>query len=216
MPDDEVDGFLSPKEERERDEAEKGKACLPKFAPPQPFDGTMKEMKSFISSLILYIYGRKAEFPSNESKIMFALSYIQGGKVWYWKNEAINLIAAGQEPFKDFKDFITQLEAQFRDPSPKATAIGKLKTLRQGSSSVDKYILQFKAEASQTNLGDTVLIEYLKAGLNPMLFKSIYRLPVMPENLKEWYEWAQKLDWQYRQEQTESKLLGCYMWHGPL
>jgi len=124
-PDDEVDGFLSPKEERERDEAEKGKACLPKFAPPQSFDGTMKETKSFISSLILYIYGRKAEFPSNESKIMFALSYIQGGKAQYWKNEAINLIAAGQEPFKDFKEFITQLEAQFRDLSPKVTAIGK-------------------------------------------------------------------------------------------
>ena len=30
----------------------------------------------------------------------------------------------------------------------------------------------------------------------------------MPETLKEWYKWAQKLDWQYRQEQTESKLLG--------
>jgi len=60
---------------------------------------------------------------------MFVLSYIQGGKAQYWKNEAINLIAAGKEPFKDFKDFVTQLEAQFRDPSPKATAIGKLKTL---------------------------------------------------------------------------------------
>jgi len=31
VPDDEVDGFLSPKEEREQEEAEKGKACLPKF-----------------------------------------------------------------------------------------------------------------------------------------------------------------------------------------
>ena len=126
MPDNKVDGFLSPKEERERDEAEKGKVHLPKFAPPQPFDETMKETKSFISSLILYIYGRKAEFLSNELKIMFALSYIQGGKAQYWKNEAINLIAAGQELFKDF---ITQLEAQFGDPSPKVTAIGKLKTL---------------------------------------------------------------------------------------
>ena len=55
-PNEEVEGFLSPREERERDEAEKGKARLPKFAPPQPFDGTMKETKSFISSLILYIY----------------------------------------------------------------------------------------------------------------------------------------------------------------
>jgi len=41
----------------------------------------MKDTKSFVSSLILYIYGRKAEFPSNELKIMFVLSYIQGGKV---------------------------------------------------------------------------------------------------------------------------------------
>ena len=73
---------------------------------------------------------------------------------------------------------------------------------------MDEYILQFKAKASQTNLGNTVLIEYLKARLNPALFKSIYQLPVMPETLKEWYEWAQKLDWQYRQEQAESKLLG--------
>jgi len=88
-----------------------------------------------------------------------------------------------------------QLEAQFGDPSPKVTTIRKLKTLQQGSSSVDKYILQFKAEASQTNLGNTILVEYFKARLNPTLFKSIYQLPVMPETLKEWYEWAQKLDW---------------------
>jgi len=53
--------------------------------------------------------------------------YSGGEKCQYWKNEAINLIAARQEPFKDFKDFITQLEAQFGDLSPKATAIGKLK-----------------------------------------------------------------------------------------
>jgi len=185
MPDDKVDGFLSPREEKEWKEAKKRKMCLHKFALPQPFDGTMKDTKSFVSSLILYIYGRKAEFPSNELKIMFALSYIQGGKAQYWKNEAINLIAAGQEPFKDFKDFIVQMEAQFGDLSPKATAIRKLKTLWQGSSSVDGYILQFKAKAFQTNLGDTVLVEYLKAGLNPALFKSIYWLPVMPETLKE-------------------------------
>ena len=67
--------------------------------------------------------------PSNELKIMFVLSYIQGGKAQYWKDEAINLISARQEPFKDFEDFIAQMEAQFSDPSPKATAIRKLKTL---------------------------------------------------------------------------------------
>jgi Zinc knuckle len=29
----------------------------------------------------------------------------------------------------------------------------------------------------------------------------------MPTTLEEWYGWAFKLDWQYRQEQVESKLL---------
>jgi len=80
MPDDEVDGFLSPREEKEQEEAEKGKVHLPKFVLPQPFDGMMKDTKSFVSSLILYIYGRKAEFLSNELKIMFVLSYIQSVK----------------------------------------------------------------------------------------------------------------------------------------
>jgi len=75
---------------------------------------------------------------------------------------------------------------------------------------VDEYILQFKAEASQTDLGVTMLVEYLKAGLNPALFKSIYQLPVMPETLKEWYKWAQKLDWQYRQEADRIKIIRTF------
>ena len=72
---------------------------------------------------------------------------------------------------------------------------------------MDKFILQFKAEASQTNLGEAALIEYLKAGLHQLLFKPIYRLPVMPTTLDSWYNWAFKLDWQYCQEQAESHLL---------
>jgi len=43
---------MKPKKERPR---------LPKFALPQPFDGTMKETKSFVSSLIyIYMEGRQS------------------------------------------------------------------------------------------------------------------------------------------------------------
>jgi hypothetical protein len=76
----EVDEFLSHDEEELAGSARDGKICLPKFALPQIFDGTMKDTKSFISSIILYIKGCKPEFRTTESKIMFALSYIQGGK----------------------------------------------------------------------------------------------------------------------------------------
>ena len=47
----EVDNFLSHHKETNSD----GKVCLPKFALLQMFDGTMKDTKSFVSSIILII-----------------------------------------------------------------------------------------------------------------------------------------------------------------
>ena len=101
-----------------------GKIQLPKFTPPQAFDGTMKDTKSFVSFIILYIKGHEPKFRTTESKIMFALSYMQGGKAQFWRNEAINQIAQGHKPFTSFQDFLDKVEAQFGDPNPKATAVG--------------------------------------------------------------------------------------------
>jgi len=118
------------------------------------------------------------------------------------------LIAARQEPFKDFKDFITQLEAQFGDPSPKATAIGKLKNSTTRILFCGRVYITIQSRGFTDRLRRHRVNRIFESQIKPRAIKSIYRLPVMPENLKEWYEWAQKLDWQYRQEQTESKLLG--------
>jgi len=54
------------------------------FALPQAFDGMMKDTKSFVSFLILYLYGQKAEFPNNKSKIMFVLLYV----IRYWVKQS--------------------------------------------------------------------------------------------------------------------------------
>jgi hypothetical protein len=105
----EIGDFLSHHEEEESRHSDNGKIHLPKFAPLQTFDGTMKDTKSFISSIILYIKGREPEFRTTESKIMFALSYMQGGKAQFWRNEAINQIAMGHEPFKSFQDFLEKI-----------------------------------------------------------------------------------------------------------
>jgi hypothetical protein len=101
-----------------------------------------------------------SSYKSFSSKIMFALSYIQGGKAQFWQNEAINQIAVGHKPFWSFVEFFEKLEMQFGDPNPKVMTVGKLKMMRQGGLSVDEFILQFKAEASHTERGNAVLIEY--------------------------------------------------------
>ena len=53
----EVEEFLSHHEEEEARSPVDGKVRLPKFTLPQMFDGTMKDTKSFISSIILYTCG---------------------------------------------------------------------------------------------------------------------------------------------------------------
>jgi len=124
VPDDKVDGFLSPKEEKEWEEAKKGKACLPKFVPPQPFDGTMKDTKSFISSLILYIYGRKAEFPNNKLKIMFALSYMWGGKCSTGKMKPSILLQPGRSHSKISKTLLCRWRLSLVIWAPRQPPLG--------------------------------------------------------------------------------------------
>ena len=75
------------------------------------FDGTMKNTKSFVSSIILYNKGCEPEFHTVKFKIMFTLLCMQGGKAQSWRNEAINWIAAGKKPFKSFQDFLEKFEA---------------------------------------------------------------------------------------------------------
>ena len=56
-----VEEFLSHHEEELAGSVSDGKIRLPKFTPPQAFDGTMKDTKSFVSSIILYIKGHEPE-----------------------------------------------------------------------------------------------------------------------------------------------------------
>ena len=80
----EVDNFLSHHEEDEPIPVKDGKIHLPKSATPQTFDGTMKDTKSFVSSIVLYIRGREPKFHTTEVKIMFVLLFMQGGKAQWW------------------------------------------------------------------------------------------------------------------------------------
>jgi hypothetical protein len=127
-------------------------------------------------------------------------------KILYVYEIGCNETVTGHKPFKKFCDLLAKLEAQFGNPNPDAMAKGKLKVMHQGAKTADEYILEFKSEASCSNLGDVALIKDLKVGLNQSLLKYIYQLPHMPETLQEWYKWAMKLDRQYCQKQAESKL----------
>ena len=75
----------------------------------------------------------------------------------------------------------------------------KLSVLVQGNKTADEYSLEFQGLAYKTGYNETALIEKFEHGMNAALRQKIYSLPHMPETIQHWYDWACKLDRQWRQ-----------------
>ena len=55
-----------------------------------PFHGDRKLIKKFIQECDLYIIGNSKDFPTDESKVIFILSYMDDGEAKKWKKYYID------------------------------------------------------------------------------------------------------------------------------
>ena len=58
----------------------------PKIAAPLPFDGKRENTESFLNSCQLYISARPSEFQSEDQKMHWIMSYMQGGSARFWRD----------------------------------------------------------------------------------------------------------------------------------
>jgi len=71
----------------------------PKIANPLPFSGKRDDTESFINGCCLYMNGRKSEFPDEDAKIYWILSYMQTGSAKTWHDYVVTLMYKGQQSF---------------------------------------------------------------------------------------------------------------------
>jgi len=179
---------------------------MPKIAAPQPFSGKMKEVDAFRTACYMYMRGRADEFPDEESKIIWILSYLQGGIAQKWREVAVREIMAGAIPFENSDELMEAIVKTFGDPNEADTGVFEITTMNQGEKTADEHVQDFKIAAHSAGYSGIALIHEFKRSLNKALRERLNNLERRPTAIEDWYAQAMRLDRQWRQARTEEKI----------
>jgi len=169
----------------------------PKIAVPSEFNGDRANTETFLRQVLLYLLARPYEFADDDTRVMFAMSYMKDGTAGLWADRKVDQYQLG-EPIPSWTEFIAQVRDTFGDPDRAGSARLRMGNLSQGSKSADEYVQEFREVANLTLYNDEAHIDRFQQGLNRSLVEKIYSLPHMPADLEAWYKWASKLDNQAR------------------
>ena len=123
---------------------------------PTPFHGDKKLIKKFLQECDLYILGNAKDFPTNDSKVIFILSYMDDGEAEEWKQYFIDneVITTGSYVWPKLADFYTKVKEAFVFEDKKEDSVRKLETLRQGNRNVEEMTNEFQLLVTKAGLDE--------------------------------------------------------------
>ena len=121
------------------------------------FDGSdAHKLQPFLVQCILNFQDHPDVFSSDSAKVTFALSYLKGTVLDWFKQ---SLISGKSAPWlNDYSDFVRELKNNFRPHDLKGKAKADLKNLcMHDNQQIVKYLNDFNYLATQIQWGDTIL-----------------------------------------------------------
>jgi hypothetical protein len=179
-----------------------------KGTPPQFFDGNKSNTRTFLSELNLYLLAESHRIVTDQDKITTCLSHMRGGLASLWAQRHTHMYMEEGIPFPTWAAFMKDFKNYFGDPDPAATAKNKLELLRQGTRSVEEYVLEFKGIMGDTGYNEAALKDYFERGLNQQTVKDIWKCENVPTTLEGWMKKALHFDRNWRQYLERLKALG--------
>jgi hypothetical protein len=171
----------------------------PKMVTPQVFTGKMVDMHSFQTACYLYIIVNPEEFPTEKSKIIWVLSYLQGRTAQKWCKTTVLEMIEGISPYKTYEQFQAKLKENFGDPNEQDTRIFEITMMQQGTKMADKHCHDFRLAAYKSGYEGITLIHEFKCSLNKGLQEHLDNLDEQPVTIDDWVAEAMRLDRQWRQ-----------------
>ena len=164
-----------------------------------PFSGKRNTLGKFLDSLQLHFILNKIK--DDEDKVVFALTYIEGGDADSWKEAFLKTACKndGNIDFGTWKDFMKNIKEDFKPYDAKGDALDEIICLRQGTNLIEDHVSQFKVLLKDSGVEETspAALDYFQRSIRVPLLGKIMDLADPPTTLDKWYDWALKFDANY-------------------
>lgn len=174
---------------------------------PDTFDGSDPgKLETFIFQCNMYLALRSSDFPDDEARVTFALSYLKGSPQDWFQSEISHVASEGgklPEWFDDYTVFTQELKRLFGPRDPITDAMNSLENLRyRDSGKATRYTIDFNRHARKTGWNEQALLRQYYKGLPDRLKDEIARLG-KPAGLKALQDLVATLDQRYWERQAE-------------
>jgi hypothetical protein len=151
-----------------------------------------------------YIHLHPDNFPDEQTKIQWAMMYMNQGRAQKWANRIYHWesipVNAGNPYFVDWDDFRSRFRTEFFPLHSGVAATNRLEgtTYFQGRRTVDDYLDNFRDLISDSRYTDpkTIVVKF-RRGLNPTIADTVATMAAgRPDDLdpEAWYEAAIRID----------------------
>jgi hypothetical protein len=184
-------------------EASKPKSSI-KPRSPDVFNGTdLNKLDIFNFQCSMYMAARPSDFPDQQSRVAFSLSYLKGVPLDWFQGELSCTLTEGEEFldwFTSYSAFVTELQQHFGPQDPVANATNALELLKYKDSM--HYTINFNQHAHRTGWNDVALFHQYYKGLPDRLKDEIARIG-KPAKLRLLQDLIATLDQRYWEHQSE-------------
>jgi len=175
-----------------------------KPSPPPNFDGDRQKGRGFINACQAYFHLRPDNFPDEQVKIRWVMTFMNQGRAHKWANRIYRWESTpannGDDYFVDWDDFRSRFRTEFYPLHSEAAATNRLEGTAyfQGQRAVDDYLDDFRDLISDSGYADpkTIVVKF-RRGLNPTIADAVATMAAgRPDDLdpEAWYEAAIRID----------------------
>src|ERR1700723_3317327 len=178
-----------------------------KVREPDPFDGTdPAKLRTFLVQLQLRFNDRPSAFSNSRRKVNFAISYLKGMALAYFKTSLLEPDILKPPAWEDdYSEFVKELKLDFRSSDLIGESESKIENLTMKSSQcIAKYIVEFNRLATITGWDGHALRHQFYRGLPSRIKDELARIG-KPATLPALKALAQSIDSRYWEWEEETR-----------